>query len=246
MSSTILLLILVVALFLVIYFFLPTKGEVGEKRVAAILSRLPEEEYKVVNNLLLNQNGKTTQIDHVVVSEYGVFVIETKNYSGWVYGRRDGEYWTKNMFGNKYKFRNPIHQNRGHISALMQLFPDMNRNDFISIVVFSPRVTLKIGEGNGVVCWNHLKRTILANQNKRLSPAQVEKIYGCLLSANTDSKEARKEHVKSLRKRIAAREQTIAEGKCPRCGGNLVLREGKYGKFYGCGNYPRCRFTREV
>jgi DNA topoisomerase I len=34
------------------------------------------------------------------------------------------------------------------------------------------------------------------------------------------------------------------EGKCPRCGGNLVEREGKFGKFLGCRNYPKCKFTK--
>ena len=56
-----------------------SKGRIGEHRVAHILDRLPKDRYRVINNLLLRtSSGNTTQIDHVVISEYGIFVIETK------------------------------------------------------------------------------------------------------------------------------------------------------------------------
>ena len=100
--------------------FVP-KGVVGEEQVANILSKLPQEEYKIINNLLINQNGNTTQIDHVVVSEYRIFVIETKFYQGQIYGGTNSDYWTQNIYGNKYSLRNPIHQNRVHIHALTSL-----------------------------------------------------------------------------------------------------------------------------
>jgi len=235
-------------IFIILFFILrfsSVKGKMGEKRVGSILASLPEEEYKVINNLLISQNGRTTQIDHVVVSEYGIFVVETKNYSGWVYGSGEGEYWTKNVFGNKYKLRNPIHQNRGHISALMNLLPNTQKNMFVSIIAFSPKATLRVGTSERVIYWNHLKSEILSCRNKRLSPEQVKEFYELLLASNIDSKEAQKQHVKNVRKHVAEREQAIAAGKCPHCGGNLVMREGKYGRFYGCSNYPKCKFTCE-
>ena len=34
--------------------------------------------------------------------------------------------------------------------------------------------------------------------------------------------------------------------KCPECGGDLFEREGRYGKFIACGNYPECKFTRDA
>lgn len=87
------------------------KGFIGEKIVAAILSGLPKQQYRVVNNVMLGTEYGTTQIDHVVVSVYGIFVIETKNYKGWITGSEFGDYWTKNMYGKKYKFQNPLKQN---------------------------------------------------------------------------------------------------------------------------------------
>lgn len=86
------------------------KGYIGEKSVAAILSFLPSDKYKIINDALIKSNDRTIQIDHLVISVYGIFVIETKNYKGWITGSDDSEYWTKNVFGNKYKFYNPIRQ----------------------------------------------------------------------------------------------------------------------------------------
>lgn len=94
------------------------KGYLGEKSVATILSFLPSDKYKIVNDILIKSNGRTIQIDHLVISIYGIFVIETKNYKGWITGSDNSEYWVKNMFGNKYKFYNPIKQNKAHILAL--------------------------------------------------------------------------------------------------------------------------------
>ena len=86
-------------------------GIIGEKVVASKLSKLPEQQYKILNDIMLRTNYGTTQIDHIVISVYGIFVIETKNYKGWITGTEYGEYWTKNMYGKKYTFRNPIKQN---------------------------------------------------------------------------------------------------------------------------------------
>ena len=71
-----------------------SKGRRGEKQVAALLAFLPKDKYKVINDLLIQRGGYSTQIDHVVVSVYGVFVIETKYSRGWIYGGEISEYWT--------------------------------------------------------------------------------------------------------------------------------------------------------
>ena len=95
--------IIIIFIFLVFgILFRKSKGKVGEDRVAHILCRLPKEEYRVINNLMLRtQSGSTTQIDHVVISQYGIFVIETKFYKGWIYGGENSEFWTQNIYGNK-------------------------------------------------------------------------------------------------------------------------------------------------
>lgn len=90
------------------------KGKVSESLVNQRLLELPDE-YVKLNDLLFESNGHTTQIDHIVVSPYGVFVIETKGYKGWIMGGENTEYWTQVIYDSKHKFYNPIRQNEGHV-----------------------------------------------------------------------------------------------------------------------------------
>lgn len=74
--------------------FMPKeRGYFGEKSVAFFLSGLDKTKYKVINNIMLQVGNKTTQIDHVIVSNYGIFVIETKNYKGWIIGNEFDDNW---------------------------------------------------------------------------------------------------------------------------------------------------------
>ena len=137
--------IVIVTLIFLAVWLRTSKGRIGEHRVAHILGRLSKDRYQVINNLLLRtSSGGTTQIDHVVISEYGIFVIETKFYEGWIYGGENSEYWTQNIYGHKYSLRNPIHQNQGHIRALKHLLKDFGNIPFISIVAFSRQCRLGV------------------------------------------------------------------------------------------------------
>ena len=206
-----------------------SKGVAGEKHVANILSKLPQEEYKIINNLLICHNESTTQIDHVVLSEYRIFVIETKFYKGQIYGGANSDYWTQNIYGNKYSLRNPIHQNHGHIHALTALLPGIHPDLFIPIITFSRQATVCGADNKTVVYWDQLNEVIRSYQRKWLASDEVEKAYEILLAANIDSPENRASHEANVKKQIAKRVETVANGFCPRCGGKLVLRNGKYG-----------------
>ena len=222
-----------------------SKGRIGEHRVAHILSKLPKDRYRVINNLLLRtSSGSTTQIDHVVISQYGIFVIETKFYKGWIYGGENSEFWTQNIYGNKYTLRNPILQNAGHVRVLRQLLKDYGDIPFIPVVAFSRQANLRIPSNSPVIYWSQIRKVIGQFKEKRIQPDSLSGIYNKLIESNIpDSKESRREHIRNVRSYEDRRNIAVASGKCPRCGGNLVLRHGKYGSFYGCSNYPRCRFT---
>ena len=95
-------------LFIVLVFFIrhkmpEWKGKYSEKLVYRKMLNLPDE-YTIFNNLLFENNGYSTQIDHLVVSPYGVFVIETKDYKGWIFGGEYSEKWTQNIYGTKFEF----------------------------------------------------------------------------------------------------------------------------------------------
>lgn len=222
------------------------KGKASEKRVCRKLERLPKG-YIVFNDLLFESNGKSVQIDHLVVAPYGIFVIETKGYSGWIFGSEDGQYWTKSVYGHKYKFYNPILQNAGHIRFIVHLLKEIGINDcFFSVIVFNNEATLKVRSGKSIVINRSLlKSAILSFQQPILTSEQCQSITKIIRNASSDSKDKK---IKVKHKGYSQRRQIEVEyaernGRCPRCGGQLILRQGDYGAFYGCSNYPRCRFT---
>lgn len=234
--------LLIVSLLVLAIIWRQSKGKRGEKHVAAFLSFLPKKEYRVINDLLLQTGVHSTQIDHVVISVYGIFVIETKYYKGWIYGGENSEYWTQNIYGHKNQLRNPLWQNQGHIKAITRLLSDPGMIPIYNIVAFSGQATLKLDRSLPVMYWRQVVPYIKRHREPQMSEAYADEIYNLLLEANVTDKEARKQHVKSVKQNQQRRNISVANGKCPRCGGNLVLRDGRYGRFYGCSNYPRCKY----
>jgi len=219
------------------------KGIIGEGAAILLLKKLNPNEYVIINDLMIsNNNGKTSQIDHVVVSQYGVFVIETKNYNGWITGTESSQYWKQTIHKRKESLYNPIWQNKGHVRALEELLSAFGEISFIPIVAFSGRATLKVQVNSEVIYLGNLVKTIKKYQNKVLNPTTVQAIVRKLEDSNNFDKTARKEHVHLIKQNIRNKNEKIKNGTCPTCGGELIQRNGKYGKFMGCSNYPKCRF----
>ncbi|MBC2724269.1 NERD domain-containing protein [Desulfosporosinus sp.] len=219
------------------------KGIIGEKTISAFLTRLDPTKYKVINDLMLRVDGKTSQIDHVVVSNYGIFVIETKNYKGWIYGDEYGESWTQVIYKRKEKFFNPIRQNYGHIQALKQNLQEYQELNYVPIIVFSIDADLKVKTNTKVIYSVELLKTIKGFTAETITDQQKEEIYSKLLALNVSDKEARTQHVEGIHKKKAKVANQVSANSCPKCGGELITRKGKYGDFKGCKNYPKCRFT---
>ncbi len=218
------------------------KGYFGEKSVAFFLSKLDPQKYKVINNIMLQVGGRTSQIDHVVISNYGIFVIETKNYQGWILGNEFDDYWTQVIYKRKEKLNNPIRQNYGHIQALMEVLGECKEINYVSIVAFTTKADLKVKSNTDVVYTINLAKTIRKYSTETISDSIKEQIYEKLLSLNVDNTKNRKAHVEAIHSSIAEKTVKVAANLCPKCGGNLVLRNGKYGQFKGCAHYPKCRF----
>ncbi len=218
------------------------KGAIGETVVASRLSGLPMEQYRVINDVMLYTDYGTTQIDHVVVSVYGIFVIETKNYKGWITGNEYGDYWTKNMYGKKYSFRNPLKQNYAHVKALEKQL-DVGKSKFIPIVAFSDNCEIKVDTEANVIYFSNLKRVIREYTEIKFQEDELDMLEDKIYSINIIEKEERKEHIKNVKMNVQNRNSKISAGICPRCGGQLVPRSGRYGRFVGCSNYPKCRYT---
>ena len=239
-------LVIAIIVLVIIRFFLPQiKGWFGEKAVSAILATLPKEEYQIINNVMLKTDVGTSQVDHVVVSIYGIFVIETKNYKGWITGTEYANQWVKNMYGKKYPFRNPIKQNYGHVKALESML-QLPYETFIPIVVFSVNAELNVKTYSPVVYTTRLAKTIRKHEDIKIQREDLDKIVSLILNSNVNSKEMRKQHVQGIQAKLEKEKQSVSLGICPKCGGTLKERSGKRGSFYGCGNYPKCRYTRET
>ncbi len=224
------------------------RGKLSEKLVENKLSNLPGE-YVMFNNVLFEGNGKSSQIDHIVVSPYGVFVIETKGYYGWILGSENGEYWTQNIYGKKYKFYNPIFQNSGHIRFLSYLLKDLYVPRFISIIVFDNRTDIKVNiRDNIVINRCHLENAILSFNEKIITSEQQARIVNRIKENAKDpaNKQFKTNHKAYARKREYESKYNAILGLCPRCGGQLIRRQGKYGAFHGCSNYPKCRYTKKT
>lgn len=222
------------------------KGWVGEWRVSHKLRWLPSDKYQVINDVLLPTNYGTTQIDHIVISIYGVFIIETKNYKGTISGGPNSEMWAQNIFGNKYSMPNPIRQNKVHMAAVCDV---LNKYHIVcdvrSIIVFMNGVNVYASEDNcDIVYFRKLKSTIRKYQKEQLSPQQVKEALNAIKAVNITSLSARKEHVRNVQQTRKQRNLKVANGICPRCGGKLILRNGQYGAFYGCSNYPKCHYIK--
>lgn len=218
-----------------------SKGKYFEQCVSNKISQLPDE-YIVLNNLFFENNGHSTQIDHIIASPYGVFVIESKGYKGWITGGENSEYWTQTIFNSKYQFYNPIRQNAGHVRFLRHL---LNPVTFIPIVVFDNSADIKAHFGNNIVVnLYYLNSSIQQYRTPILSKEAVDTIVQIIRSnSKIANEETLKQHITNVKTRQYQTDNSIKQGICPQCGGNLVLRQGKYGSFYGCSNYPRCKFT---
>ncbi len=220
-------------------------GDEGESTVYRILRKLPSE-YDIFNDVIFQYNNRSTQIDHIVVSRYGIFVIETKNMAGPIYGSENAEFWSEYLpetrYENKeYRFRNPIWQNEGHINALRAILQD-SMVPIYGIVVFPEDTELNINIKSKVTAWDHLFHLIERYDEPEMDTETVLKYSALIGEANVTDPIARQNHLQSVMGNKARRDAMVLEGRCPRCGGLLVEREGGYGRFWGCSNYPKCKY----
>ena len=140
----ILLLFIAVAIFKAFKPFL--KGKMGEFAVSAhVKLYLDKDHYILLNDCTLpDEQNQTTQIDHILLSPFGVFVIETKNYKGWIFGGERQKTWTQKIYKKSFKFQNPLHQNYKHQKVLEAVLADIVDPALIhSVVVFMPDCEFK-------------------------------------------------------------------------------------------------------
>lgn len=226
------------------------KGVVGEA-MGSLAGKLflDKETYRSINNVTLNTSNGTTQIDHVIASRYGIFVVETKNYQGWIFGGEKQAEWTQSLpGGKKFKFQNPLRQNYRHIKALSE-FLGLPEDKFHSVVMFWGESEFKTEMPANVMSKGYATY-IKGKTDVPFSDEEVGQLVEALQTGRLPTGlfkglETRRQHLDSLKER---HESTT---RCPKCGANLVERLVKSGeragqKFLGCSAFPKCRYTKSV
>lgn len=234
--------IIVFCLFLEIYLnSAKHKGKSGENKVKRILGSNIDNKKYIFNNYVLSvENNKTIQIDHIVVSTKGIIIIETKNYSGNIYGSENQQQWVQSLqYGHvKNNFYNPIKQNNSHCYHIRKLIG--NNVTITPIVVFAQNNKPSINS-DMVLNLDQLKQYLISLPNT-LTETQVKEFAHILEINNHSDTLTNHQHVKNIKRM----QKNVDKNICPRCGGKLILKNGQYGNFYGCENYPSCKFTKKM
>ena len=220
-------------------------GFAGEFWVQKELNKLPGE-YLFLSDVMLEIDGKTTQIDHIVFSKYGIFVIETKQRNTYITGNEHDKDWIVKAGRKKQYMYNPIHQNYGHKKAIEKIL-GLDDNQVIDIVCVSGQANLRI-KSNKVVRVERLVDRILFEKEERIE--DYVSMAHRINAMNIVDKNYRKQHIEDIKENINNNTEELRKevvmNRCPRCGNELVIRKGKTGEFVGCLSFPKCRYTKEI
>jgi hypothetical protein len=180
----------------------------GEARLSrALTRRFGPPDYHLLNHLTLPVSGGTTQIDHVLVSRFGVFVIETKDYQGWIFGSQDSAQWTQVLYRAKFRFQNPIRQNYRHVLAVRALLDFLPADAVRPVVVFTGESEFKTTMPDGVFTLKGFLAYIESQSVEVMSINRVQFCVGRLETARLAvTRETDIEHVQRLRRRYGSDE----------------------------------------
>jgi hypothetical protein len=215
----------------------PTRiGELGEYKINIQLDQLPRECRYLSDLLLPNPKAKSgySQIDHVIFTPYGIFVVETKNYAGTISGDRENSQWTVN---GKFKMVNPFNQNYGHIKAMQSILTSVEESNIISMVSFTKRCTFRVNpelrkiQSNDLIVYDvelseYITRKLnvlkLQYQKAIFSDEELLHMYNKLKEVNITDSKIREKHVELLKAK--SEKETSVDAKqdkvntCKTCG----------------------------
>ena len=176
------------------------RGEALLTRVARANFAPPD--YHLMNHITLQMKDGTTQVDHILVSRFGVFVIETKDHKGWIFANAKQANWSQVLFKRRFKFQNPIFQNIRHVRAVQDLLDFLPAEAVKSVVVFTGEAKFKTEIPPGVFSVTGLMDHLREQTAEVMSLNRVQFCVGRLetarlaISGKTDV-----EHVQSLERR---------------------------------------------
>jgi len=181
---------------------LAIRKNIGEAIVANRLAGL-NGLHVLINNVTLPTENGTTQIDHILLTEAGIFVIETKHYSGWIFGNPHDDRWTQVIYRKKSRFQNPLHQNYLHLKTVQALFK-LPESAFIGVVVFTGGAEFKSDLGPNVILLDQLLGFVERPHDKVLDERQMAYVVGRIEMKRLErSRETDEYHLNHVRSKIS-------------------------------------------
>ncbi len=234
------------------------KGAFGEYLIYFHLRPFEAVGARFLFNCYIPTDGDgTSEVDVLMISRSGVYVFESKNFSGWIFGSEFNKTWTQTLpngrGSQKEHFYNPIMQNKTHIKWLERQLDQYVI--FHNVIVFSDRCELKkldVSSSDVSVIRRHdifdVVKYLDENVGNRYDENIINTIYEKLYPSSQVSLDVKARHVSCFRSNSG---EVFSMDRCPRCGGRLVLRTARRGayagnSFYGCSNYPHCRYIRNI
>lgn len=189
------------------------KGWIGEFQVKQVVTKqLDADTYRQLHDITLPTEDGTTQIDHIIVSKFGIFVIETKNMSGWIFGRASDPKWTQSFRNHKSSFQNPLRQNYKHTKELNTLL-GVGENKIFSVVVFVGDAEFKTDMPENVITGRRFVDYIRSKDTILFSDSDLDQI---VLKINATmlqrSAETKRQHVRNLANKYGPNESDWQTG----------------------------------
>jgi restriction system protein len=220
------------------------KGYIGEIITAINLCLwLDSKVYVKFHNVIIPGENGTAQIDTVIISTFGVFIVETKNKKGWIFGSAQNASWTQVIYRRKYTFQNPLRQTYRQ-KKVLAAFLGCSESQIYDVVYFAGFCRFRTPMPKNVL-GHGLARYVKKFNIIRLSQEEFEELVLKMRNHIKNNTLRTSDHIRSLRTRFES--ATL----CAKCGSRLNIRTSQQGpkagsQFLGCSKYPRCKYTRDL
>lgn len=213
-------------------------GIAGEQAVKQKIQSIAPTNSKLINNVVLyGKNRKTYQIDHIFINTNGIWIIETKNWSGEIYGEELENDWFQVQGNHKERRFNPLQQNFTHCYKIQSI---LGTDAPINCLVVFIKADISNINAKRICNLRDLPKVLFSETGKKLTEKQIEYYYQKIIYYQNQCNISSEEHEMIMRNS----RNKYAYGFCPNCGGRLKKRRYNSRVFYGCSNFPRCRYTQ--
>lgn len=233
---------------------IPTQSEIiggmGEWLTKTYAKTIPDA--LVLHDVLIDgADQKTSQIDLLIIGNKGIYIIEVKTFSNAkIYGDAQKSKWYYYSHGKKFDIYSPIKQNKKHVEymkAFLKDFGDVPCFSLVTMICDDFKIEGKF-DPDTVICnsFSSMERALYKlgeNKPEIWTDEQKQQVFEYIRNNQYIGKEARREHKETVISYKQDLEKMQEKKICPYCKINLVLRNGKYGEFYGCPNYPKCKYV---